>query len=131
MFAPVAANLAAGVPLASLGSPLDPASLVLLPPLPLTVEPGVARGSVAGFDHFGNAVTNLTQGHLAGLGARPRVCVEGHSLGQIEETFGSVAPGSAVAVVGSSGRLELAVNGGSARDTLALSVGAPVEVRRI
>lgn len=47
-------------------------------------------------------------------------------LGGIERTYGDVADGSPLAYAGSSGRIEIAVRGGSAEKELDLRRGTPI-----
>ncbi len=64
IFAPVAAHIAAGLPIEKLGSILsDPVLLTL--PLPERTSEGW-RGTFLHVDHFGNLTSNLTASHLAG-----------------------------------------------------------------
>ena len=144
IFAPVAAHLAAGVPLEALGPPLrDPVAL----PLPaLTVAPGLVTGEVLYSDHFGNLVTSigLLRWGQDGLMLRPAfrsarqplsipptalVEVDGRTLTPIRHTYSDVAVGEPLALVGSSGFLEIAVRQGDARQTLGVRPGATVLVR--
>lgn len=146
IFAPAAAHLALGVPLAALGPLLsDPVRL----PLP-ALESGsdAVRGEALHVDRFGNVITSIgrlewERGALLRLqpawgGAttsrildadRVRVFAGGRDLGPIRRTYGEVEPGTPLALVGSEGMLELAVNRGRGVDVLSLSRGDPVVVR--
>lgn len=116
VFAPAAAHLALGMPPAALGEAIDPEGLVRLP---LATSPG-PEGEVLTFDRFGNAISNLRPSqrpetvHLAG---RPV---------PFRQTFSDVPEGEAVAYLGSSGLVEVAIHGGSLRDRFGLTVGAAV-----
>jgi S-adenosylmethionine hydrolase len=57
VFAPAAAHLAAGVPLAALGPPI--ANPVTFPPPRLEVGPGRITGEVLHADRFGNVITSI------------------------------------------------------------------------
>jgi len=121
LFAPVAARLATGAAPADFGPPIhDPVRLDW--PELIPVEGGVA-GVVLHVDRFGNAITNLPADRDTGLdtfeaGGRqgiPRV-----------RTYAEAPRGSVVALVGSSGLIEVAVVEGSAAEKLGLSVGSKV-----
>src|SRR5262245_55751106 len=60
IFAPVAAHIAAGHDVASVGEEIDPAGLVRLPPPSRTVREGTAEGEVLTVDRFGNVQLSLT-----------------------------------------------------------------------
>ncbi len=125
LFAPAAAHLASGVPLAKLGRAVDLASLVTLA-LPSWQRQGCCiTGCIQYLDHFGNAVTTIPQGAIAGQAWRVEVAE--HSLPG-HTTYSAVAVGEPLALVGSHGLIELAVNSGSARENLQLHVGDRVAV---
>ena len=118
VFAPTAAALASGrLSLDQVGPALDPATLVQLPE--------TAPDEVQLVDHFGNCVTGLDRAALAAAGARA-VRLPGGRLVPIVQTYGDVARGAPLALVGSTGRLEVAVRDGSAAAELGLALGARV-----
>lgn len=126
-FAPVAAHLANGTALAELG---PPAEALLLLDVPVAVEQGgLVRGDVLCVDRFGNLITNIERAALTRLGPDVVVRVGGQTL-QLLSAYGDARPGEALALVGSSERLEIAVNGGSAARHLGLGAGASVSVLR-
>ncbi len=131
IFAPVAAHLALGVPLGSIGSTIDPDSLVRLPPARVAWSGGRVEGEIVRFDRFGNAITSLQRHHLARVNMDQtalRVELAGLDL-PLSTTYGDAAEGEPVAVVGSGGRLEISVRGASARERLGLAAGGTVSVR--
>jgi S-adenosylmethionine hydrolase len=71
-------------------------------------------------DRFGNLITNV---RLA-TGAVPGSVVEvAGRTAPLVATYGAAPSGALVALVGSTGRLEIAVNGGSAAEALGSGVG--------
>lgn len=124
IFAPVGAHLASGVEICHLGNSIDPATLVQLPIAPYTQTEAGITGSIQYCDRFGNLVTNIP-GDL--IGKKFMVTVNNLSI-ESGHTYSDVSPGSAIAIVGSHGWLEIAVNGGSAAAKLNLNVGATVEI---
>jgi hypothetical protein len=127
LFAPAAARLARGEPLDALGEPVAPEALEPCPlPEPVTTSVGWVA-TVLWVDRFGNVVTNLP---LSALGETPAVRLEaGRRLKRVE-TYGDAEEGEAVALVGSSDLLELAVNRGSAAEALGLERGMRVHLTR-
>lgn len=128
VFAPVAAQLSRGVPIRKFG-PAQKDFVRLDWPQPRK-RLGVIEGEVTYIDRFGNAITNL-DGALVGssypaecevLGKRPRFC-------PLRTFYQAVAPNTPVALVGSSGFLEIAVNGGSAAKAFGLRIGTRVVLR--
>jgi hypothetical protein len=79
-------------------------------------------GEVLRVDRFGNAVTNLTPEHGPGpLAVAGQIVARGR-------TYGDVALGQLVALEGSSGFLEIALNRSSAGRELGVAVGDPVRM---
>lgn len=129
IFAPVAAHLALGEPLASLGNAIDPGSLHQLELEAPDVEPGFRLTAEVGHvDGFGNATLIATpaDADIAGLrvGERLRVRAPGRSGEAVyARTFAEVAADEMLVYVGASGSLALAVNRGNAALVLDLCTG--------
>ncbi len=121
VLAPAAAALARGAAFASLGTPhTNP--VVRRTPEVVRETDGWLRGEVIVIDRFGNAVTNL-------IGVHDGEVHVGQRRIPFHRTYADVAVGEAVAVVGSSGLIEIAVRDGSAARVLQLERGAAVRVR--
>jgi S-adenosylmethionine hydrolase len=90
---------------------------------------GLLKGVVLKVDSFGNLITNF-RGEDLPEGAidkgEIKLQVGTHTVGKLVPTFAHGAAGEAIAYVGSSGYLEIAVNKGSASKTLGLGRGTPV-----
>lgn len=125
IFAPVAAHLAGGVPLEELGRAINPSTLVDLPiPECDRTDIGVV-GCIQYADRFGNLITNIP-----GTLVRDKiwsVVAAGLTISS-NNTYSNSAAGSPVALVGSHGWVEIAVNGGNARSQLQLDWGDRVQV---
>lgn len=121
VFAPAAARLAGGSPLEALGRAYD-APIVRRTPEAKRLTDGSVSGEVITVDRFGNLITNL-------VAPRGGSVVLGDRVVPIVRSYGEGASGDVVAVIGSSGLLEIAVRGGSAGGTLGVSRGAPVVLR--
>jgi S-adenosylmethionine hydrolase len=98
---------------------------VLLAAAPTDGATGCAR--VIHLDAFGNATTDLSH-ELLGERKLKAVRVKGRDLGRLRRTYWDVAPGKPLALIGSSGLLEIAVRDGSAAQDLGLKVGDEVSV---
>ncbi len=131
IFAPVAAHLAAGVPLARAGDEIDAASLTALPRPASRAGGGTAAGEVVTVDRFGNAQLSVTgtDAALAGLVPGSTVALAWHG-GELTVrfgvTFGDVGPGEVICYTDSAGFVSVAVNGGDAARRLALHPGTRV-----
>lgn len=125
IFAPVAAHLANGIPLDDLGARIDPQSLINLPlQAPVATATGWT-GAVQYIDRFGNAATTIPASAVTVNDWS--VTIEGRTLSG-GQTYGNVLPGQGLALVGSHGFVELAVNQGSAQQQFGLAVGDRVEL---
>ncbi len=133
IFAPVAAQLAAGAELADAGDPLDPDSLerVVLPEPRVEADRVVAHALV--IDNFGNVSLNLDHERLAGTGITLGGSVEVESRGRrrlatYAQTFADVSPGELLVYQDAYRSLALAVNRGDAASELDLEVAAEVRL---
>jgi S-adenosylmethionine hydrolase len=123
VFGPLAALLAAGLDPALVGTRVfDAAPWVIPPDAPFEAEGAwrYARGVVITSDRYGNAITNLR----APVGEW-EVLEPARFAGPAARRYAAVAPGAALALVGSSGRVELSVREGAAN----LPAGTAVVLR--
>jgi S-adenosyl-L-methionine hydrolase (adenosine-forming) len=133
IFAPVAARLADGLDLDGAGEPISAESLVrLIPPAPRRVAGGIVAVAVQ-IDSFGNVALNLDAAEVAdGLAGIVELETAGRTvLARVGDTFASVAAGDLVVYGDSAGRVAIAVNGGSAAESLGLATGSDVRLRRL
>lgn len=145
IFAPAVAHLSAGVTLPSLGEAIS--ALQTFPAPRLVVDDDVIEGEVIDIDHFGNVVTSIGQCRWV---ESDRLCLEprfgsqkavSFMAGQVTvqlgdtpvqgvaRTYGAVEPGQVLALIGSGGFLELAVNQGSGAEKLDTRIGDRIELR--
>jgi hypothetical protein len=91
-----------------------------------TVEgDGSIVGEVVHIDHFGNLVTNIDASQLP---PHPRITVGGTAIDRVSDSYGDVEPGGVLAIVGSTGKLEISINRGSAAKKLFVSRTDPVRI---
>ena len=123
IFAPVAAHVARGVAPRDLGSPVaDPVHLPAV--APVRHGDGRVTGRVIHVDRFGNLITDVPGAWMeAG-----RWCAEiaGQPVSVSGTTYGDVASGALLALVGSTGTVEIAVRDGNAAARLGVGVGEVV-----
>ncbi len=132
LFAPTGAHLAAGVPLAELGSPMDDPITI-----PLWGADQAADGSVTGeviyIDDFGNAICSILPDELAHLSLPGGVNVElcGATINGMVRTFGDSEYGAdtLIALWDSSGYLLVSENNGTGGKVIKPRPGDPVVVR--
>jgi hypothetical protein len=134
VFAPVAAHLARGAALSEVGPAVrDPVALAQASVR--RVGKSEWEAAVVDVDGFGNLTTNLSGTELAAIletldgdPTRLVVVVEGVVL-PLVRTYADVAEGEPCALIGSSGRLEIAVHRDSAARLLGAPKGAPVRLK--
>jgi S-adenosylmethionine hydrolase len=128
IMAPVAARLALGLDPDQLGPPLERLTALDWP------EPrqGAARidGYVIEIDTFGNLITNITSEMLAGRLTDHRACIvcSIYETWGIYRTYGDQPNGTFIALIGSNGRLELALVGDNAARRLGITAGTTVTI---
>jgi S-adenosylmethionine hydrolase len=127
VFAPVAANLCLGVPLAELGRPLDPGELVpgVLPVSRVEADAFVAE--VLWVDRFGNLQLNVDPDDLAEYGSRVRLRFGGRERTAVRApSYSDIGPGEIGLVVDSYGLVSIAADRASAAAELGLAAGSEV-----
>lgn len=122
IFAPAAAALATGAPLESLGHDA-PSPVIHRTAEPVRGADGSLHGQVIVVDRFGNGITNL-------VGLRGGTIELGELRIPIRHTYSEVLQGEAVAVIGSSGFIEVAIRDGDAARVLGLRRGTEVALAR-
>jgi len=117
--APVAAALANGKSLKSLGSPLEMKDYRRGEP---SFTENTLRGSIVHIDHFGNALTNIQKAPFMELkGTKSfQIFVRNLRLQRIVDSYGDVSKGEALALFSDNGHLEIAIREGSAAQLLRL-----------
>jgi hypothetical protein len=134
LFAPAAAHLALGVPLAELGPPLALETLVRIDlPAPAFVD-GELHATVLYVDRYGNTQLNLTRRHLEQAGVQPGSRVELEVDGEryfavVARTFADARSGDIVLYEDSYRNVAIAINKGDAAAMLGLTAEQPVILR--
>ena len=130
VFAPVAAWLSKGWQTAAMGEEIQDYKRFALPRPKATN--GVLKGIVMRVDGFGNLVTNFREEDLpegAWQAGKANFQIGTHAVPRLVETFALGQAGEAIAYLGSSGYVEIAVNKGNAARTLGLGRGAVVTLQ--
>lgn len=125
IFAPVGAHLARGVPLNELGRKIDLTTLVKLNLPEVTCSATGITGCIQYIDRFGNLITNISSTYVQGktwFAIVAELTIPGG------ETYSDTPVGSAIALVGSHGWVEIAVNCGNAQIQLQQDWGARVDI---
>lgn len=133
VFAPVAAHICLGTPLAELGPPAN--ELVDLPAPLVRVERGVLYAEVLSIDHFGNVQLAARPVDLAAAGMTTgvrRVGVEDSARRiadvRITTTFTDVDVGEPLLYVDAAGYAAIAVNRGRAAELLGVRTGDVIRI---
>ncbi len=109
IFAPVAAHLSLGVDIQDFGEALkNPISLEIGEP---ELKGDEIVGEVISVDSFGNLITNIPGDLLKG---NSKVQVGEFVIDTVANTYQDIKKGKLLAIIGSSGFLEISVNQGSA-----------------
>lgn len=129
ILAPAAAHLLRGGAAADLGAPVP--KLATLRNFDPTPDDSGFVGEVIFRDNFGNLITNLNAAHLAGHPANAwTIEIAGERIEGLSRTYGEKPIGATMALVGSSGWIEVAVVNGDAARLLAAGAGTTVWFRR-
>jgi len=126
IFAPVAALLALGFPTIEFGERLT--SVAVLPlSHPYRATDGSLNGHVLHIDGFGNLITDVKNEDLAPLGESVTVKVGDQFISGLSRTYAESR--GLLALIGSSGYLEISLKGGSAQALLDARIGDELRIR--
>jgi S-adenosylmethionine hydrolase len=132
IIAPAAAHLSRGADIRELGPELDPDAVTMLTGLRARPSAdGRITGRVVHIDRFGNLITNV---HAAAIrkaeavspGRSLAVWIGGQVIAGLSRTYADGDPGRPLALIGSRGYLEIAVNGGNAQQVFGIRPGDAV-----
>jgi S-adenosyl-L-methionine hydrolase (adenosine-forming) len=126
IFAPVGAHLASGVPFSELGQEINPDSLVKLPLPKLEFSEGYLSGCIQYIDHFGNLITNIPSDLV--VDQSWQAIANGMTINS-GSTYSDVGISESIAIVGSDGWVEIAVNRGNAQEKLRLNWGDAIAIK--
>jgi S-adenosylmethionine hydrolase len=129
IMAPVAAHWSLGVDAAEFGTVIS-GRLISLPESKAEILDDVIVGEVLWSDSFGNLITSIEESQIPPTG-RSDLCIEcaGRTLRGLRSNYSEGNPGELLALIGSSGRLEIAVRDGNAARVLGISNGEKARVR--
>lgn len=133
LFAPAAAHLANGVPLAELGPPVDPEVLVRLDLPEPVIADGAIRATMLYVDSFGNIALNLDRDDVESLGIVSGTRVEIELAGEryyavMARTFTDARAGDVILYEDSYKNMSLAITRGSAARMLHASPGQQIRI---
>ena len=134
VFAPVAGQLALGVDLDQVGPPAGDLEMLQLRP-PRQIGDAVWEVPIVHVDRFGNLITSMSEedlqvvlsgvdGDVTGV-----VAVLDDTIMPLVRAYGQLSAGEPCALIGGSGHLEVAINGGNAAAELGAGRGSAVRLR--
>ncbi len=128
IFAPVAARLSLGLSPERLGPRQTELKTLDWPEV--RVAERKLEGRIESIDSFGNLISDIAADKLEGVPRGEEVCIEcdEHQTQGIFNTYSDQPQMTLIALVGSSGKLELAIVGDSAAIMLGVRVGTPLTV---
>lgn len=126
IFATVGAHLASGIELETLGNLIDPTTLIQLDLPKFKTINNEVFGCIQYIDRFGNLVSNIPASAVENLDWVVTVAQQTITKGK---TYSETHPGDLIALIGSHGWVEIAVNSGNAQTKLQAKMGMPVIVK--
>jgi S-adenosylmethionine hydrolase len=125
VFAPAAAHLARGVPLSEMGEMTR--EYVKGEVESCQVTGNRIEGKIVAFDRFGNGITNIEEDKIYPT-KKMRVEIKDFKFDRFSQSYGEVSEGEPLAIIGSSGTIEIAVNQQSAKEKFDLRLGESVRI---
>ena len=134
IIAPVGAHLCGGIDVRGLGAEIDLLDAVHLDHLSADIsEKGELIGKIVIIDDFGNLITNidskkLSETYPTDQEKKIQIKIGWHNISGLSETYASAPSKTLLALIGSRGYLEIAVNKGNAARVLNAEKGDIVRV---
>lgn len=126
IFAPVSAQLSRGNNAREFGREISPDKLKFLEILESVIKGDKIFGRIIHIDNFGNLITNISATALKTK--RITVKIKSRRINGLSKTYGYAPKGHLLALINSSGLLELSLNSGSAVKLLKCRQGEQVVV---
>jgi len=124
IFAPVAAHLSLGIPMSQLGKPYTAFDRGVIPVLRQGNES--IAGEIIYIDRFGNLVSNIPGGYLQDKNIT-KIVLPRHTISCLSPSYQSAGSGP-LALIGSHGFLEIALDGNNANEILHYGIGTVIKV---
>jgi hypothetical protein len=130
VFVKAAVHIATGKPVEELGEPLEKLNqLISFRPV---VENQVIKGKVIYIDVYENLITNITEQlfRQVGKGSKFEITFRNpqYRIRTLSKSYSDVPEGEMLAIFGSTGYLEIALNRGNAGSLLGIQVDDPVRI---
>ncbi|MBF0225793.1 MAG: SAM-dependent chlorinase/fluorinase [Desulfobacterales bacterium] len=133
IFAPIAAHLSKGIPLKKIGTAFNQDKVVKLNiAKPFISTKNELIGQVVHIDHFGNLITNIDSETLRKFNKIPsmfKILINSNEINGIFDTYTDVEIGQPIALIGSSGFLEISVNSGKGSDYFNVKNGVNIKIQ--
>ena len=127
IFSPAAAHLSNGIDIEELGTEINENQLQDLPigePYSETQQ----TGQIQAIDHFGNLITTIPGKVIQNQSSSSWSLVLNEQSSSGQSTYSNVSVGKAIALIGSHGYLEIAVNQGNAQQFFQASISDTVKL---
>lgn len=125
IFAPVAARLSLGLPAREFGEKIE--SLTVLPyPRPYQKQDGSLVGHIIHIDTFGNLITDVKSSDLPDVNVN--IKIGSRFIAGLSKSYSE--GNTLLALIGSSGYLEISVNGDSAGNLLNTHIGDEITIKQ-
>ena len=137
ILAALGGHMACGTKLETLGARIGRQDIVQLTDLACQVSKnGDLVGKIVSIDRFGNLVTNIDTIRLdvfcqSDASKQPQIHIGSHTISGLARTYADAAPQAPLALIGSRGYMEIALNCGSAENQLKACKGDLVSVRLV
>jgi len=124
ILAPVAAEIAMGLDIEQLGAPLTSICVASFS-VPNFIKDSTWQGEIIYIDRFGNLISNIEENMLP-KDTKLQVQIKNHVIDGLSCTYADKE--GILALIGSSGYLEISVNQGSVSEKLSAAVGQKITV---
>jgi S-adenosyl-L-methionine hydrolase (adenosine-forming) len=129
-FPRVAAHILSGKPISEIGTPRkELSSLMAFEPI---VNDEYIRGKIIHRDHYNNGISNISEQVFRSFtkGRKFRIRFRGHTISTLSNSYDDVPEGEALALISTTGYLQIAIHKGDAYNLLGFSFDESVTITR-
>lgn len=128
IFAPVAGHLSKGILPARFGKKQKSLVNIQLPQAVVVKAKKLIKGKIITIDRFGNLITNIEPKHFNLFKGPFAIKIKNTSINRLTCSYTAVPKGQILAIIGSTGYLEISVNQGSASQNLKAEIDDSIQI---
>jgi len=131
IFAPIAAYVSKEKNIAKFGKRIRTIKELILPHV--KIAPKILTGEIIYIDHFGNLISNIDKNMLYNFirNKNFKISIKNKTIDKVSSNYAAACNLKPLALINSFNCLEIAINGGSAKDYFAVGKGTKIKITKL